>query len=228
MQFEDFEKCVMKFVLREQTEQSILLSKQYDVATVVSREFTGCGFFTNFRVPNLVSALPNSVNIELGCLGELEGVQYGIGFVLFVRQGLISMLEGYVYNEKWPKSIGQFNLFDPRTRNPSFDEMRLIHLLIHNVRNLIIPHDLDAKIKVADMDDSGMRGLKLFPEGSVTSDGCFKKHSSACKFLDQDGVEVTASLYLDKNGKLCELAVRKSNFKKLIHIPENSNIRIIT
>jgi len=112
MSFDDFEKILMQFILREPTGQNVLLAQQYAVSEITSRKFTGCGFFTDFYIPNKTFTLPESVNLELWCLGELEGVEHGVGFILFVRDGVISMLEGYVNTGAWPEYIGKFQLND--------------------------------------------------------------------------------------------------------------------
>ena len=42
--------------------------------------------------------------------GTLSGPQHGAGFVLFINNGLIHMLEGYTYDESWPSDIKSFEL----------------------------------------------------------------------------------------------------------------------
>jgi len=112
MLFDEFENAIMKAILKDKTEQNTILLQQYAVAEVVSREFTGHGFFTDYSVPSITCVLPNSENIELGCLGELEGVRNGVGFILFIREGVIQTLEGYTYEEEWPEKIGQYQLLN--------------------------------------------------------------------------------------------------------------------
>jgi hypothetical protein len=34
--------------------------------------------------------------------GELEGLANGAGFVLFIRDGRLKMLEGFTFDEPWP------------------------------------------------------------------------------------------------------------------------------
>lgn len=40
----------------------------------------------------------------------VDGLQYGAGFVIFMRGGRLDILEGYSYGEPWPKEIRGFNL----------------------------------------------------------------------------------------------------------------------
>ena len=105
-------------------------------------------------------------------------------------------------------------------RNLSLEETRLLDFLIRKADNLVVQSDLYAKIKVADMQDGGMGSLRLFPTGLELPETSFGKQASECQFTDKDGVEVIASLNLDVNGNLYELDIWKTNYEKLIHIPE--------
>jgi len=40
----------------------------------------------------------------------MDGLQYGAGFLIFVRDGTLKMLEGYSYSEPWPELIREFEL----------------------------------------------------------------------------------------------------------------------
>lgn len=104
--FEQFESDVMYKIISENDEISDELVRQYKNAKVVSREFTGFGFYTNFMVSSENLRLKNNFNIEMGNVqAELDGLKYGVGFVLFIRDGFIKSLEGYTYDEPWPERI---------------------------------------------------------------------------------------------------------------------------
>jgi len=86
------------------------LRDQVDHATGVVREFTGVGFWTDIELPSAWHAASVS-NFELSDVGaEAASVQHGVGFVLFIRDGLLSMLEGFTYDEPWPDDLGPFTL----------------------------------------------------------------------------------------------------------------------
>jgi len=84
----------------------------------VSRETTGVGFFLTFELPPDVPVVER-VDFELGDVhAVLEGLERGAGFVLFVRDGRLSMLEGFSYDEPWPDAPSHFALSyqrEPRT-----------------------------------------------------------------------------------------------------------------
>lgn len=106
-------------------------------------------------------------------------------------------------------------------RSPSPTELLLLSFLIAEAGNLKPSEELLGGLKVADMNDDGMGSLKLFPDGSQTANAHFGKRASACQFTDEDGVEVIASLNIDQHGNLYELDVWKTDFGKLVRIPEN-------
>ena len=108
-------------------------------------------------------------------------------------------------------------------RNPSPDELRLLDFLVCGAKCFVAPQEWQARMMVAEMNDSGMGSLRLFPEGSDVVDSHFGKRASACQFTDEDGVEVIASLNLDQRGSLYELDIWKTDFGKLIRIPQNLN-----
>lgn len=79
---------------------------------VTNREHTGVGFYTEFGHPDDVQRLSTSKSITFGdVLAELDGLAHGAGFLLFIDNGLITMLEGYTNaNEAWPDNLERFEL----------------------------------------------------------------------------------------------------------------------
>ena len=78
------------------------LRVQLDGSQVGERLNTGHGFYRDFDVPE-ETALSKDVNFELGDVdAEIPGMTYGAGFLLFVRDGRITCLEGFSYDEPWP------------------------------------------------------------------------------------------------------------------------------
>jgi hypothetical protein len=112
--FEDFEHDVIATILSCNCDGVEILQEQYKYSTVIGRKFTGCGFFTEFIIKDPEKRLPNGENYELSCLGEIENISSSVGFILFVRNGFISTLEGYTYgDELWPTRILSYRLFLP-------------------------------------------------------------------------------------------------------------------
>ena len=100
------EEQVLEMLLRGQDEVLDVLRQQVKDAQVSSREITGVGFFTNFEVPAEAPRVKARPKFELGDVnGMADNVKYGLGFLLFVNDGALSMLEGYTYDEPWPDEI---------------------------------------------------------------------------------------------------------------------------
>ncbi len=83
------------------------LRRQAQVATVASRELTGVGFFTTLELPPDIERAPTRPGrLHLGDVeAVVPGLRNGAGFVLFVQDGIIELLEGYSYDEPWPEQI---------------------------------------------------------------------------------------------------------------------------
>lgn len=79
------------------------LRSQLAASRVSRREHTAVGFFTDFEVPPSVPALGLRRRVVLGDVhGRLRAVDHGVGFLLFIDDGRLSMLEGFTYHEPWP------------------------------------------------------------------------------------------------------------------------------
>ena len=90
------------------------LRNQLAVAEVREREFTGVGFFTyllvrpgtdTVSVPDGVVPVPLVGDVRV----EAESLRHGAGFVLFLKDRLLHLLEGYTFgNEAWPDDLGRY------------------------------------------------------------------------------------------------------------------------
>jgi hypothetical protein len=105
------EREAMKMLLDGNDSTMSTLRAQFGVATVAKKEMTGVGFFVNFSMPADVPRVSSEPNFEIGdVVGQVEGVKHGIGFLLFVTDGILSMLEGYTHDDPWPEQISNFKL----------------------------------------------------------------------------------------------------------------------
>ena len=104
-------------------------------------------------------------------------------------------------------------------RIPTKQEEQLIELLVHK-SSLKMSEDWKNGLLVCPMDDGEMGGLYLFPQGKIIESRKFGKQISEFQFKDVDGVEVIASLNVDVDGILFELEIWKTNFEKLVKLPD--------
>jgi hypothetical protein len=113
----DLEQAVLDKILAGDHPVLATLRLQAKNARLVKRELTGVGFFCDLEVPPK-HRLEGKTKFEIGGVhGKLDGLEHGAGFVLFVRDGRLDMLEGFSYDEPWPNEIRSFSLsytMDPR------------------------------------------------------------------------------------------------------------------
>ena len=86
------EKAVLEKMLSLAASDCLPLSQQLDGAAVVSRQNTGAGFYARLE-PSDRSALIKSRTIG-GVFARISGLTNPMTFVLFIKNGLIEMLEG--------------------------------------------------------------------------------------------------------------------------------------
>lgn len=105
-------------------------------------------------------------------------------------------------------------------RKLTIKEENLITFLIQK-ENLNIDSDWKKNILAFSMNDGNMGSLKLCPDGIYDNKREYiQSFVSEYEFKDKDGVDVVASLFLDKEGNLYELDIWKVDFSKLIAFPE--------
>jgi hypothetical protein len=95
-----------------------VLRRQSEHARLAKRENTGSGFYCDFAADKEVPSVQR--DFQIGDVhAELDGLTHGAGFVLFVRGGMLSMLEGFSYDEPWPNEIRGFSLryLDPERKS---------------------------------------------------------------------------------------------------------------
>lgn len=85
------------------------LLDQLKSATVAKREFTGVGFYTNFRIDD---EIPRGASMQVSNVGCRLNNSVHVGLLLFVNEGKIDFLEGYTYGfEPYPEAIQSFTVF---------------------------------------------------------------------------------------------------------------------
>jgi hypothetical protein len=100
------ETQVLEMLLDGQDEVLTILRQQAKQLEVSSREMTGVGFYAEFRVPPDLPRVPGGPTFKLGDVnGTADNVSHGLGFLLYVKDGALSMLEGYTYDEPWPDDV---------------------------------------------------------------------------------------------------------------------------
>jgi len=112
------EGAVIRKLLDGDDETLAILRTQAEALKVLDREFTGVGFYTKISAPPELERT-NKRSLVFGDVeAEIPELENGAGFLLYVENGLLHMLEGYTYgSERWPEQVTSFKLRyhrDPR------------------------------------------------------------------------------------------------------------------
>jgi len=106
MNFVEFEKIIITDIIEQYPEYKEKLKSQFDTITVQKREFSTYGFSTYYAVTAQGETLGSDKNLQLGGYQwNISGLNRGSDYILWIKNGLISCLEGFSYEEPWPEKI---------------------------------------------------------------------------------------------------------------------------
>lgn len=106
MNFDEFEKIIISDIIEQYPEYKPKLLSQFEKITVQKREFSTYGFSTYYTVTAREETLGDNVNLQLGKhQWNINGLAHGSDYIFWIKNGLISCLEGFSYNEPWPNEI---------------------------------------------------------------------------------------------------------------------------
>lgn len=106
-----FEEQVINKLLAGDSHVLAILRKQFGVATVTDRQFSGAGFVLEFNVPTHSPIISDDASFEItDVVADISGISNGAGFVLYIRNGKLASLEGFTFDEPWPDVISDFQL----------------------------------------------------------------------------------------------------------------------
>lgn len=102
------------------------LKKQFDNAAVESREMTGVGFFVHYNVAKSRVA-PFTKDFIFGDIDiKVDGLDFGAGVVIFIKDGYITCMECYAFGDGWPNTYENVEFsYDPFPRDLSVVEEAL-------------------------------------------------------------------------------------------------------
>lgn len=119
----DLEREVLEMLLSGDHPALEVLRQQLAHARLASRENTGVGFYCDFDISETTPTV--SRDFQLGDVhAEIQGLQHGAGFVLFVSNGRLKTLEGYTYDEPWPETVEAYSLrYSDPSREAEFGKL---------------------------------------------------------------------------------------------------------
>ncbi|HEY1929302.1 MAG TPA: hypothetical protein VGG92_17700 [Caulobacteraceae bacterium] len=94
----DLERAVLAAIVDQVPEWGEALRQQVMSATVTERENTGAGFYTKLAVTGGQKLV--GVTSPIGDVGaDIEAMSRGMGFLLWMKDGVADTLEGYTYDD---------------------------------------------------------------------------------------------------------------------------------
>ena len=95
----DLEVAALRSIFSETPELADGLERQLAVAVVTKRENSGVGFFTDLAIPEEAPRVASASVLGYETHAHVKGIEHFLGFVLFVRDGRMSLLEGYSFGD---------------------------------------------------------------------------------------------------------------------------------
>jgi len=83
-----------------------VLHRQLDAVTRVHRTESGAGLYVVFELAKQVERLEDGASFHIADVFATSQKCEEIGFILFVKDGLIEYLEGYSYSDVYPSYEG--------------------------------------------------------------------------------------------------------------------------
>ncbi len=101
----ELELKIMALLLAGDHADLAALRQQASLATVTGRDLTEVGVFTHFAVP---PHAPRAAGLGTRVIGDvyadIAGLDHGAGFLLWLQDGVISQLECWIVDHKWPEA----------------------------------------------------------------------------------------------------------------------------
>ncbi|WP_353572696.1 hypothetical protein [Candidatus Albibeggiatoa sp. nov. BB20] len=96
-----FEKKLMQMLLQGEDDTLSILREQLANSTIKDREVTGVGFYISFQVANNTLRTHKQAFAFGDVIADINELEFGAGFLLFVNNGVLSTLEGYAHDGPW-------------------------------------------------------------------------------------------------------------------------------
>ena len=97
--FTTLERAVLAWICDAYSDDRATLEAQLSIATLLSRENTGAGFYTRFAVDRASSIAIGGMRLRHGPATKIVRLEQGMGFILWLKDGYADCLEGYSYSE---------------------------------------------------------------------------------------------------------------------------------
>lgn len=93
--FAPLELDVLHAIFDETPEFVEKLRRQLAKAIILERQNTGLGFLTTMAVPDAPDAVPGPQTLGYTTYAQIDGLKYGLGFALQLKNGLLCLLDSH-------------------------------------------------------------------------------------------------------------------------------------
>lgn len=93
MEFTALELAALQAIFSETPELLEALDRQLQGANVTRRQNTGGGFFTDISVADEILAVVSQRVLGNNVYADVNGLQHGVGLILFMEGGKLALLE---------------------------------------------------------------------------------------------------------------------------------------
>ena len=90
------EREILDVTAEQYPESGEVLKKQIASAKIIKFENTGAGFFSYLYVDPVCETIVENFPL-IGAYGSVLGVKHGMGFIVFLREGRLWLVEGYTH-----------------------------------------------------------------------------------------------------------------------------------
>ena len=85
------------------------IKKQIQLLSVHKRENTGAGIYVYFK-EDTGEPIDNEVKVT-GVFAGRSPDSVDLGFILYLENGVVSMLEGFSYTAHWPADVSHYTIY---------------------------------------------------------------------------------------------------------------------
>jgi len=93
------ERAVLRAICESHVADRAVLEVQLSSASVLSRENTGAGFYTRLSIEHPSGTAVGGERLRRGPFARIEGLERGMGFILWLHDGVADCLEGFSFDE---------------------------------------------------------------------------------------------------------------------------------
>ena len=92
------ERAVLDAAVHDYPQSAASLQRQIESARVTDFENTGAGFFSTVTVATDAPKLPDKSPLD-AAHGTISGIEHGMGFLAFLEDGRLSLIEGHSFGD---------------------------------------------------------------------------------------------------------------------------------